>query len=221
MDDLDLPVINGRVQESKPEFKSAGGGKPPATPASVSKFWKGDNSLFGSTYSHFARNSDPTREAELLFLLQHVNENDPFWLSFLPIYLTSPRQEQTQLNQQIVATLKGGGGKIDHQELAVAIAAHLEADMLPEPKLDAVVAGKVIAKAIQPMIKQAVTDALDGVGSGPASKGLDEAAKDALLNRHIVIAVLFGILLSIVSSWWAGYQADTRCQVMVEQIQKR
>lgn len=216
MDDLDLPG---------PSQNEGKGTKVPSSQVAGKRFWKSDSSLFGATYSRFIREEDPAREAELLYLLTHINENDPFWLSFLPIYLTVPRQEQSHLNLQMIASLKSGkeaGGKIDHQALAEAIAAHLEADMLPEPKLDAVVAGKTIAKAIQPMIKQAVAEAMESLPTA-ASKGinLDEAVKDAFLNRHLVIAVLAGILLAIATGWWTSYQADARYQAVFEQMQMK
>ena len=72
------------------------------------------------------------------------------------------------------------------------------------------------------MIKLAVTEALESLPAA-VSKGtnLDEAVKDAFLNRHLIIAVLAGILLAISTGWWTSYQADARYQAVIEQMQMK
>lgn len=224
-DDDDLPpefglasgaVGGGLADEDVPPV-AAVPAKPKPRPKPV------NTTIYGRVLARFAPGGlDAARDAEINFLLASgVSEDDPFWTWFLPLFLTQPRGEQAKIDGQAMLDLVKvqRGARIDPGALGEAVAEHL-ADKLPAHP-DAIVLAGRIAKAMAGDIRKAVAEGAEAVDKSGGQGALREAAKDALVNRHLIIAVLAGILMAMAGVWWGGYQSDQRWEPLVKQLQSQ
>lgn len=180
-------------------------------------------SLFDRLSHHFGKDGrlSAVHQAELAAIRDEgdISKDDQFWLWFLPIYLTQARLD-------FLKEADGGSGKLqlDLDKLAVALAARIEPDQI-RAEVDSAVIARAVAKAAASDIQSVIEEAMAGVQK-PNSAQLDpaaihaavkEASKDAFLSRNLIVAVLAGLLMSILAGSFSGWQSDKRWEEIVQQ----
>lgn len=181
-------------------------------------------SLFDRLSHHFGKDGrlSAVHQAELAAIRDEgdISKDDQFWLWFLPIYLTQARLD-------FLKEADGGGKlQLDLDKLAGAIAARIEPDQI-RAEVDSAVIARAVAKTAASDIQSVVEEAMAGVQKPNSAQikldpatihaAVKEASKDALFNRNLIIAVLSGLLMSILAGWFSGWQSDKRWAEIVQQ----
>jgi hypothetical protein len=156
-----------------------------------------------------------TRQAELdaIRSIADIGKNDSFWLHFLPVYLTSARLEDLK---EIKASETNSKTAIDVDRLAQKIVARIEPDQI-NATIDPAVISRQVMKAIKPdfdeLIQQIGANAKTSSGQGA---DLERAVSQSLLHRHLVIAVLGGLLLSFISGMVSASRTESNLQIIID-----
>ena len=163
-------------------------------------------------------------ELEAVRIEGDIDRNDTFWLWFLPIYLTQARLDF--LGESTLANRVDKFPGTDLDKLAEGIAARIEPDQIRN-EIDTAVIARAIAKFSAPEIQTVITEAIanaqnqDPVSIDPASirAAVTEASRASLLSRHLIIAILAGILMAILAGWYSGWSSDRQWQQIVYGLQ--
>lgn len=177
-------------------------------------------SLFDRLVTQFRKDGGLTavEDAELkaIMIESGVDKNDTFWTLFLPLYLNQLRADDLK-ESALFNPVPGSDEKpkVDVDKLAASIVARIEPDQI-NAEIDAQVVARNVAKLAAPEIENVVTEAINKIHKQNATplnadaikQEIHEAAKASLLNRNVIIAVVAGVLMSVLSGYYASYKSD-------------
>lgn len=160
-------------------------------------------------------------ELEAIRLEGDISKDDSFWLWFLPIFMTQARLD-------FLKEADGGARpQLDMARLAESIAARIEPDQI-RAEVDSAVVARAVAKAAAPDIQSVIEEAIASVQRPAATvdqsavrTAVAEASRDSLLHRNLIIAVLAGLMMSLLAGWYSGWQSDKRWEPVVQQLQQQ
>lgn len=155
-------------------------------------------------------------ELKAIMIEAGVDKNDTFWTLFLPLYLNQLRSDDLK-ESALFSAIPGADEKpkIDVDKLAASIVARIEPDQI-NAEIDALVVARNVAKLAAPEIENVVSDAISKIqkqSSAPLDaqaikREIHEATKASMLNRNLIVSVVCGLLMSVLSGYYASYKAD-------------